>query len=393
MRFDAKAREFRAMERRGAVVPNFAHVARTQTPLPTGNHGSSELATGQHFRGTEFDFGAARGIVRDGNQRVRGVEPDADYIHFSQIRHKGPGNFTGCGDGFKGGATASVEARSAPEGEAANNKEQEQGGGQKRGRSPVQGQLRDASHRRKDHEYAGGEDDQQPVQRAARRFGFAQKLAAVHAGFDEVRRDAVAVTLANGGFFPSRLLLAGGGRKRDRADAQHHQERAADDFEVDGRTAAVQFAEDQNPPQQAPKLIRIGKRNAAANAYVLCGKLLEDVTNHPDETAEYQPENNAARAEQFLPQGSQSQRADGEERHHAEFAEGKESDKRKRIHAGQVGFAVRDVHGAPKNPGAECSPDSVQGMCGGAVSRRRRDCQERGTGAHHQRSAQNASET
>src|SRR5204863_5368668 len=194
-----------------------------------------------------------------------------------------------------------------------------------------------------------------------------EELAAVHACFDEIRRDAIAVALANGRLFPAGLLLASGRRKRDGADSQHHEERAPDDFKVDGRTAAVQLAKNKNSPQQPPELVGVGERDAAADAHVLCSKLLEDVANHPHEAAEHQPENNAARAEQVLPQRSQSQRTDGKERHHAQFAERKESDKRKRIHAGQVSLAVRNVHRAPKNSGAESGPYSVERMSGGAV--------------------------
>src|SRR5439155_1626422 len=91
------------------------------------------------------------------------------------------------------------------------------------------------------------------------------------------------VALANGRLFPAGLLLASGRRKRDGADSQHHEERAPDDFEVDGRTAAVQLAKNKNSPQQPPELVGVGERDAAADAHVLCSKLLEDVANHPHE--------------------------------------------------------------------------------------------------------------
>src|SRR5713101_511836 len=80
MRLDAEARKFRAMERCGAVVTDLAHVARAQAPLLASNHRGGDLAAGQHFRGSKFDLGPARGIVRDGNQRVSGVEPHADDV-------------------------------------------------------------------------------------------------------------------------------------------------------------------------------------------------------------------------------------------------------------------------------------------------------------------------
>src|SRR5712692_7435887 len=68
MSFDAEARKFGAMERCGAVVTNFAHVTRAQTPLLAGNHGGGDLAAGQDFRGAKFDLTPAFGIMCDGNQ-------------------------------------------------------------------------------------------------------------------------------------------------------------------------------------------------------------------------------------------------------------------------------------------------------------------------------------
>src|SRR5256885_16263366 len=93
-----------------------------------------------------------------------------------------------------------------------------------------------------------------------------------------------------------------GGKKNRRAPTPKHKEKGtADDFQVDGGTPAVQLSENKNPPQQAPELIRIGKRDAPADSHVLCGILLEDVANHPDKATDHQPENDAAGAHQFLP--------------------------------------------------------------------------------------------
>ncbi len=170
MGFDAEARKFRAVQLGGDVVADFADVTCAQAPLLAGNHGGRDLAAGQHFRGTKFDLRAARGIVRDGNQRVGGVEADADYIHFGRIRHEGPGHCNGSAEYFKGETVRSVEARGAPEGEATNDEEQEQDRCQESGRRQAQGHLWDTCHRRKDHEHAGGESNQQPIQRAAGRF-------------------------------------------------------------------------------------------------------------------------------------------------------------------------------------------------------------------------------
>src|SRR5579859_924454 len=78
MRFDPESRKFRGVERGGAVSTDFAHVARAESPLLAGHDGSGGLAAGQNGGGADFDFGAPRGIVRDGYQRVGGVEADAD---------------------------------------------------------------------------------------------------------------------------------------------------------------------------------------------------------------------------------------------------------------------------------------------------------------------------
>ena len=51
-----------------------------------------------------------------------------------------------------------------------------------------------------------------------------------------------------------------------------------------------QFAEHQRSPRQSPHLVRVGKRNAASDAEVLGCELLEQIADHPDESAEEKPE-------------------------------------------------------------------------------------------------------
>lgn len=80
MRFDAEAGKFGGVERGGAVSANFADVTRAESPLPAGDDGGGGLAAGENGGGANFDFRAARGIVRDGNERVGGVEADADEV-------------------------------------------------------------------------------------------------------------------------------------------------------------------------------------------------------------------------------------------------------------------------------------------------------------------------
>ena len=80
VRFDAEAGEFGGVERGGAVSADFADVARAESPLLAGGDGGGGLSAGENGGGANFDFVAARGIVRDGNQRVGGVEADADEV-------------------------------------------------------------------------------------------------------------------------------------------------------------------------------------------------------------------------------------------------------------------------------------------------------------------------
>jgi len=114
--FDAGTSKFGAMEYGGVVVTDFADVARAQTPLLAGDHGGGDLAAGQDLRGAKFDFGAAGGIVCDGNESVGGVEADADDVEHRGVRHDGPGHCKGSKRVFKGGRKISIEAGGAPEG-------------------------------------------------------------------------------------------------------------------------------------------------------------------------------------------------------------------------------------------------------------------------------------
>src|SRR5258707_6608421 len=122
-------------------------------------------------------------------------------------------------------------------------------------------------------------------------------------------------------------------------------------------SAAVQLAENKHAPEKPPELIGVGERDAAADADVFGGVLLEEITNDPNEAAEHKPEKHVARALQFAPQRRDAEIAGGERGHHAELAEREERDERKRIHAGEIGFAVGDVHRAPEDAGTERVPD------------------------------------
>jgi len=87
MRLDADASKLRAMQRGRGVIADLADVARAESPLLAGHDGGGDLAAGQNCCGANFDFGAARGKVRDGNQGVNGIEADADEIDLRWVHH------------------------------------------------------------------------------------------------------------------------------------------------------------------------------------------------------------------------------------------------------------------------------------------------------------------
>src|SRR5882672_12627916 len=103
----------------------------------------------------------------------------------------------------------------------------------------------------------------------------------------------------------------------------------------------MQLAKDENSPEQSPE------RVAAADAHILRGVLLKEISDDPDEATEHQPEKNVSCTRQLAPQRSNPEITDRERRHHSQFAEGEKRDERKRVHSRQVGLAVRNIHRAP----------------------------------------------
>src|SRR6267143_5232023 len=132
-------------------------------------------------------------------------------------------------------------------------------------------------------------------------------------------------------------------------------------------SAAVQFTEDKHAPEKSPELIGVGERNAAADADVFGGVLLEQIADDPDKAAEHEPEKHVSRALQFVQERRHSEVADGERGHHTELAKREKCDEGKGIHAGEIGFAIGDVHRAPQNAGTERGPDSAKRMRGGSL--------------------------
>ena len=79
----------------------------------------------------------------------------------------------------------------------------------------------------------------------------------------QIARPQIPVTrlsfaFAFGGFLPVLLLLAACGRKRNCSYTEHHQQGTADHLGVCRAALAMQFAENQDSPQQSPQLVGVG---------------------------------------------------------------------------------------------------------------------------------------
>src|ERR1700733_1292057 len=79
-------------------------------------------------------------------------------------------------------------------------------------------------------------------------------------------------------------------RKADRDSSRDHYDRSNRDQQLSASGHSNKFAKHQRAPRQAPKLIRIGKRNAAPDAEVFRRILLEQIADYPAESAEERPE-------------------------------------------------------------------------------------------------------
>src|ERR1700733_11118335 len=108
-----------------------------------------------------------------------------------------------------------------------------------------------------------------------------------------------------------------------------------------GKICSGQLAEDQRAPREAPELIGIRERDAASDAEIVCGELLEEVADHPDKASKKEPEEDAAEGGKV--KGSRvhaaiqppHQREDG-----AELAKGECGDEGERVHAADVRLAI-----------------------------------------------------
>lgn len=77
------------MNRGSSVVTHLADVSRPQAPLLARNYRASDLAAGQHIRGTKLNLGSERRIARQANQCIGSVESDTDKINLKGSVHNG----------------------------------------------------------------------------------------------------------------------------------------------------------------------------------------------------------------------------------------------------------------------------------------------------------------
>src|SRR5262249_10431250 len=87
MRFDSGAFERGAVKVSSIIITEFADVPGSESPGLASDHGAGDLAPGKNAGGFEFDFGAASGILVEGDERVGGIEADADHIYLRRRVH------------------------------------------------------------------------------------------------------------------------------------------------------------------------------------------------------------------------------------------------------------------------------------------------------------------
>ncbi len=184
------------------------------------------------------------------------------------------------------------------------------------------------------------------------------------------------------------MLGVTGGGERHRGGADRHDERPRD-YQRQGNATAAELAEDERAPEEPPELVGVGEGNAAADADVLGGVLLEEVADDPDEPAEHEPEEHAAGGGELVGGGGCTVDGERDDAHAGELTHGEEGDEGERRHAGEVRLAIGDVHRAPERAGTQCRDDAarrraVRGLVGGG------ECQERGADTHGHGAAEHA---
>ena len=75
------------VQSRRVVVAQLAHVAGAQSPGLAGNHRGCRLPSRHHAGRAVLHLRAARRVIGQGNQRVRGVQSHAHQVDLRQLRH------------------------------------------------------------------------------------------------------------------------------------------------------------------------------------------------------------------------------------------------------------------------------------------------------------------
>src|SRR6266436_4666618 len=107
----------------------------------------------------------------------------------------------------------SVEARSSPEYDATKKQQNDCRYGQEHSWPPMERHQRSPRHGCKYDEDTCSAGNQRPVQQTTWRPDFSSNLLSLHAGFDIVFGNAVALGFATRSFPPLHLLFAASGRK------------------------------------------------------------------------------------------------------------------------------------------------------------------------------------
>jgi hypothetical protein len=87
LRLDSFAGKGTAVKCGCVIVAQLAYVTGLQAPVLAGDHSGGNLSAGKHVGGVVLHLRAAFRIVRERDQSVRSIQPDADQVHLRRFRH------------------------------------------------------------------------------------------------------------------------------------------------------------------------------------------------------------------------------------------------------------------------------------------------------------------
>jgi hypothetical protein len=88
-----------SMKSRSGIIAKYPHVAGRHAPVLTSHHCGRDLTSRQHVGGTIFNFGTTYGIFCESDERVCGVQANADKVNLGRFRHYASVN-GGCQSGW-----------------------------------------------------------------------------------------------------------------------------------------------------------------------------------------------------------------------------------------------------------------------------------------------------